>query len=130
MGTAQSMEEKDETRDQSLIPTLPEMVEFDGGIWKRTIAGTGQNYFFNVVSKDTRWDLPEVFVVVDPVTMKPWEEGSDEEIDPFEDAESRVVENVSPTSPWRRVCNRNTETYYYNFMTLETSWLLPASDEA
>jgi len=139
MATNQSFDiSGDHQEIETKIPEDPEMVEFDGQHWKRTLAATGQNYYYNIVSKDTRWKLPEVFVVVDAVTLKPiviedktkqtTDEQCDDNYEIDEDDEDMAVEPYG--NQWRKVTKGNGElVYYYHEETLETKWNPPEMTE-
>ncbi|KAJ3225233.1 Myosin 10A, isoform D [Clydaea vesicula] len=122
-----------------LIQEDPEMVEIEGHYWKRALAATGQNYYFDIETKDTKWKLPDQFTVVDPVTKKPVksveEEINNQEEEEEDDDTDTIVETINQN--WKRVLKRNSmelnnngnakkvEVYYFNTTTNESFWKLP-----
>ena len=118
------------TASQTLFDKLPTMVEFDGEVWKKAIAGTGQSYYFNVAFKNAIWTLPDVYVEIDPVFMKPVFQddesmyyASDNSDNDDDDESATVVEFHSPQ--WKRVQMKDSEPYFFNITTMETRWVPP-----
>lgn len=108
------------------------MVEWEGQYLKKAMAATGQIYFFNIVTKDTRWKLPDGYVVVDAVTLKPidlkpkLDEADEENEDSFEFEADDEGMNVEPYGQnWRKVSMANGVQYYFHSQTMETSWAAP-----
>ncbi|KAI9343309.1 Dbl homology domain-containing protein [Zopfochytrium polystomum] len=119
-----------------------EMVEIKNQVWKRAMAATGHYFFYNTVTKETTWKLPEVYTVLDPATGKPYP--TEEELaaaaeeanarsqqqvplDQAGEEESFEPEIVNGWPEWRLVDRGDGNPYYFHESTLEVSWYPPGT---
>lgn len=119
----------------------PELVEINGEEWKKALAATGQNYYFNTNTLESIWKLPEEYYIIDVETKEKYIHRSNDfndneiknsEIDdnndednPSDDEEYLNSENVEGYPNWKVVKMENGDKYYFNKITLETRWDLP-----
>ncbi|KAJ3412174.1 cytochrome c oxidase subunit 1 [Chytridiales sp. JEL 0842] len=70
----------------------PEVVLIDTQIWKRTLSATGQFYFYCPQTKETTYVLPNGYIPLDPLTMKPYESDVCYETEDGEEVGVEIVE--------------------------------------
>ncbi|ORX33708.1 Dbl homology domain-containing protein [Piromyces finnis] len=132
---------------------FPSLVEFNGVKWKKAVAATGQNYYFNTVTFDSIWRLPNEYYIIDSETGEKYlhnetenEESNNTETDNDEDNDGNYdgddsagdndedddeyynSENVEGYPDWKIVKMENNITYYFNKYTKETQWEHPKSN--
>jgi len=121
----------------------PMLVEINGVKWKRATAATGQNYYYNTVTFDSVWKLPNEYYVIDSETGEKYlhnaeteyddskntegEESNDED-DNNEEEEYYNSENVEGYPDWKMVKMDNNIVYYFNKNTHETQWEHPGAE--
>jgi len=118
---------------------FPSLVEINGVKWKKAVAATGQNYYFNTVTFDTVWKLPNEYYIVDVETGEKFlhnetendedkvTEKEEEEADNEDEDEYYNSENVEGYPDWKMVKMENNITYYFNKKTEETQWEHPGA---
>jgi len=117
---------------------FPSIVEINGVKWKKAVAATGQNYYFNTVTFDTVWKLPNEYYIIDSETGEKFlhnetekEEDKatedDEQDDDNDEDEYYNSENVEGYPEWKMVKMENNITYYFNKKTEETQWEHPGA---
>ncbi|KAJ3064223.1 hypothetical protein HDU98_012344 [Podochytrium sp. JEL0797] len=109
--------------DSEVYYHLPEAVEIDGELWKRTFSAKNVPYYFNTVSRDVIWKLPHGYVTVDLDQLASKKHFSSDSGHSGVEGAGDVELEVVPGSPsWRRVTKGG---YYFNVGTQETSWTAP-----
>ncbi|OUM69701.1 hypothetical protein PIROE2DRAFT_68505 [Piromyces sp. E2] len=119
---------------------FPSLVEFNGVKWKKAVAATGQNYYFNTVTFDSIWKLPNEYYIIDSETGEKYlhneteiEEARRTEMEDDDDDDSNVEdeyynsENVEGYPDWKMVKMDNNIKYYFNINTKESQWEHPGS---
>ncbi|KAI9343518.1 hypothetical protein BDR26DRAFT_858236 [Obelidium mucronatum] len=126
---------------------LPEIVEINGAIWKKTLSAKNMPYYYNPATLETMWNLPREYLAVQAaednskrrrhLSGERWlaDQQQQQSTSSLQQTGSAVSESEADTeieavegfADWRHVKSvyHHQHPYYFNIATQETSWEPP-----
>ncbi|GFH60980.1 hypothetical protein CTEN210_17456 [Chaetoceros tenuissimus] len=83
--------------------------------WKAATAPDGRTYYFNEVTNETTWTLPEMAQ----------EAPASSQVETVPTQQQSATAEASPPHPWKAATAPDGRTYYFNQDTHETTWEMP-----
>lgn len=113
-----------EDLEEDLQQDIPGQVELQGQIWKRASNAVGDVYWYNTVSKEAVWTLPEENSTANDTSSEQYV--TDASLVDFESEEGVSVTLIPDRTEWVKISRDNENViYYFNVRSLTTTWNLP-----